>query len=253
MITCVADLHIHTVLSPCASRQMRPPAIVREAMEKGMAMIAVCDHNSAGNVVPVREASESLGGPIVIAGIEITTTEEVHVLGFFPDETEALAASEEVRGTLPLWRPLLSRTSAAGHHGCAQELVDAEGNIIGIEPKMLASASLFSLGDAVKLIHRHGGLAIAAHVDRRSFSVEGQLGFLPPDVPFDGLEVSAAGNLRGRTAEFRERDLSLLCSSDGHFLTDIGSGFTMLDVREPAFAELALALRGTDGRGCALA
>lgn len=253
MIRCAADLHIHTVLSPCASRQMRPRAIVREAMEKGMAMIAVCDHNSAGNVRPVRKASESLGGPRVIAGMEITTREEVHVLGFFPDETAAFAASEEVREGLPAWRPLLSRAPASGSRSCEQELVDAEGNITGIEPKMLAAASLFSLCDAVMLIHRHGGLAVAAHMDRRSFSVPGQLGFLPPDVPFDGLEVSAAGAARGTATAWQEHGLPLLCSSDGHFLSDIGSGFTVLDVREPAFAELALALRGADGRRCAFA
>lgn len=253
MIRCAADLHIHTVLSPCASRQMRPRAIVREAMEKGMALIAVCDHNSAGNVRPVRKASESLGGPRVIAGMEITTREEVHVLGFFPDEAAAFAASEEVRGGLPVWRPLLSGAPAAGGRSCEQELVDVEGNITGIEPKMLAAASLFSLCDTVMLIHRHGGLAVAAHMDRCSFSVPGQLGFLPPGVPFDGLEVSAAGAARGKASTFQEHGLPLLCSSDGHFLSDIGCGFTVLDLREPVFAELALALRGTDGRRCSLA
>jgi hypothetical protein len=217
-----------------------------------MAMIAVCDHNSAGNVRPVREASELLGGPRVIPGMEITSREEVHVLGFFPDEAAALAASDEVQETLPPWRPLSSRT-AAGLRSPEQELVDAEGNITGIEPKMLAAASLFSLCDAVKLIHQHGGLAVAAHMDRRSFSVPGQLGFLPPDVPFDGLEVSAAGALKGRAKEFQAHGLPLLCSSDGHFLSDVGSGFTVLEVSEPAFYELALALRAADGRGCSLA
>ena len=68
MIRCGADLHIHTVLSPCASRQMRPRAIVREAMEKGMAVIAVCDHNSAANARAVRQASDAMEGPAVIAG-----------------------------------------------------------------------------------------------------------------------------------------------------------------------------------------
>ena len=81
------------------------------------------------------------------------------------------------------------------------------------------------------LIHRHGGLAVAAHVDRRSFSVPGQLGFIPPDVPFDGLEISAAGVAQGRAAEFAAHGLPLLCSSDGHFLNDIGCGFTVLEVR----------------------
>jgi len=253
MIQCGADLHIHTVLSPCASRAMRPRAIVHEAMEKGIALIAVCDHNSAGNVRAVRVASESMDGPAVIAGIEITTREEVHVLGFFPEEKAAIAASDEVRAGLPLWRPLLPKASAVSERKPQQELVDAEGNTTGREWKMLASASVFDLGETVALIHRHGGLAMAAHMDRRSFSVPGQLGFLPPEVAFDGLEVSAAGVARGKAAEFAKYGLPLLCSSDGHFLTDIGSGFTVLNVQKPIFCELALALRAVDGRRCFLA
>ncbi len=253
MIRCGADLHIHTVLSPCASRQMRPRAIVREAMEKGMAVIAVCDHNSAANARAVRQASDAMEGPAVIAGMEITTREEVHVLGLFPDEAAALAASEEVRDGLPLWRPLLPNASAAGRRTPEQELVDAEGNITGIETRMLASASLFTLGETVAFIHRHGGLAVAAHVDRRSFSVPGQLGFLPRDVLFDGLEVSAAGAAKGKAAEFAHYGLPLVCSSDGHFLSEIGTGFTVLAVGEPVFCEIALALHGESGRRCSLA
>ena len=216
-----------------------------------MAVIAVCDHNSAGNVQAVRRASEMMDGPFVIPGMEITTREEVHVLGFFPDDSAALAASQEVRAGLPPWRPLLP--CAAAGRTPEQELVDAEGNVTGIEEKMLGSASLFSLGETVELIHRCGGLAVAAHMDRRSFSVPGQLGFLPPDVPFDALEVSAAGAARGKAAELARHGLPILCSSDGHFPADIGTGFTVLEVQEPAFSELALALRRADGRRCRLA
>jgi 3',5'-nucleoside bisphosphate phosphatase len=252
MIRLAADMHIHTALSPCAARAMTPPAIVREAASKGMAMIAVCDHNSAGNVEAVAAAAAVLPeGPVVIAGIEITTAEEVHVLGFFPDPAAARAAAAEV--TLPPWRPLAPRTSAAGLRQPDQQLMDAQGRVTGIEERMLAAASRFSLSETVELIHRHGGLAVAAHMDRRSFSVPGQLGFLPPEVPFDGLEVSAAGVARGRAAEFACHGLPLLSSSDGHFLEEIGSGFTVLDVEEPDFAELCMALRGINGRGCTIA
>jgi len=253
MIQCGADLHIHTVLSPCASRFMRPRAIVRQALDTGMAVIAVCDHNSARNARAVRLASEAMGGPAVIAGMEITTREEVHVLGFFPDDAEALAASEEVRCGLPSWRPLLPCAPVGGARTPEQEVVDADGNVTGIEERMLGSASLFTLGETVAMIHRHGGLAVAAHMDRRSFSVPGQLGFLPPEVPFDGLEITIAGVAGGKAAELATHGLPVLCSSDGHFLSDIGTGFTVLDVEEPAFQELALALAGTRGRRCSLA
>jgi len=253
MIQCAADLHIHTVLSPCASRDMRPPAIVRTALQRGLAVLAVCDHNSAGNTEAVRAASAAVGGPAVIAGMEITTREEVHVLGLFPSDEAAGAAAAAVAGGVPRWRPFAPRTSRGGRRSPEQELVDAEGAVRCREQLMLAAASLFSLAEAVALIHRNCGLAVAAHMDRRSFSVPGQLGFLPPDVRFDALEVSAAGVARGRQAEFTAYGLPLVSSSDGHFLEDIGSGFTVLEVREPVWDEIALALRGAEGRRCSLA
>jgi 3',5'-nucleoside bisphosphate phosphatase len=258
MMRLAADMHIHTVLSPCASREMTPAAIVREAVRKGLAVIAVCDHNSAGNVDAVTAAAAAIpGGPTVIAGIEITTGEEAHVLGFFPDPSAARAAGEEVTAGLPPWRPLAARTSVAaatgGQREPEQELVDAQGKLTGIEMRMLAAASRFTLSAAVDLIHRHGGLAVAAHVDRKSFSVPGQLGFLPPDVPFDGLEISAAGAARGRAADFLSQGVALLSSSDSHFLEDIGAGVTLFDVEAPVFPELRKALLGVEGRGCAIA
>ena len=77
----LADLHIHTALSPCAEEEMTPAAIVRQAIRKGLAIIAICDHNTAGNTIAVQEAA---GKDItVIAGMEITTVEEVHVIGLF--------------------------------------------------------------------------------------------------------------------------------------------------------------------------
>jgi hypothetical protein len=252
MMRLLADMHVHTVLSPCASREMLPPAIVREALRKGLGMIAVCDHNSAGNTRAVMEAAGG-AGLAVIAGMEITTAEEAHVLGLFPDAEAAERAAAEVRAGLPLWRPLSSNGPAAALRSPEQQLVDAAGEMIGIEEMMLSAASRFTLSETVALIHGHGGLAIAAHVDRRNFSVPSQLGFLPPDVPFDALEISAAGAARGRAKEFAVHRLPLVSSSDSHFLDDIGMSRTALAVEWPSLAEIALALAGASGRGCGIA
>ena len=220
MMHLAADMHIHTALSPCASPEMTPQAIVRQAARKGIAVIAVCDHNSAGSVRAVAEAASGIpGGPVVIAGIEITTVEEAHVLGWFPGPEEAIAAAGELE----------------------------------VDAALPSTASQLSLSETVDLIHRHGGLAVAAHVDRTSFSVPGQLGFIPPDVPFDGLEISAGGAARGRAADFASHLLPLVSSSDCHFLDDMGSGSTMLEVAEPSFDEIVKALGMVEGRGCAIA
>ena len=240
MIRVAADLHVHTCLSPCAERSMRPRAIVEAAVARGIGMIGVCDHNSAGNV---RAVASAAGGRLcVIAGMEITTSEEAHVVGLFPTAAAAEAAAAELAGALPRSR-----------QPEAQELVDADGTTLGIEALMLAFASAFSLEGTIDLVHRHGGLAIAAHVDRRSFSVPSQLGFIPPEAGFQALEISAHGARVGRAPAFAGLGFTLTSASDAHAPELVGDGFVVLDVEEPCFPELALALAGAHGRGCAVA
>ena len=189
----MADLHLHTALSPCASPDMTPPRIVREAVSQGLALIAVCDHNSLRQC-PGRGSGPAGDRLAVIPGMEITTAEEVHVLGLFPSPEAAESAACSVQTGLPAWAP---------PRGCTQQrLLDEEGRILGYESHLLAGSSGLSLAEAVALIRSLGGLAVASHVDRRSFSVISQLGFLPAEVRFDALEISAAGAARGRAAEF---------------------------------------------------
>jgi hypothetical protein len=252
-----ADLHIHTALSVCASEEMTPRAIAEEAVRKGLSMIAICDHNSAGNTEAVRRAAD-LGAAAapsgerleVIAGMEITTTEEVHVLGLFPSQGAALAAADEVLEALPPSRPPREDRAGEVFGGI---LFDGEGNVTGREERLLFMASSHTLAAAVALIKRHGGIAVASHVDRRSFSVPGQLGVFPEDVVFDALEVSAPGVRAGRHLLFSSLGLPLVSSSDSHYLDDIGTGYTLLDVEKPSFDELVMALRGEGGRRCSLA
>ena len=255
----LADLHIHTVLSPCAEREMLPALIVREALRKGLDVIAICDHNAAGNVGAVAAAAVTAAaagaspGLMVVPGMEITTAEEVHVVGLFPDTASAVGAAREVREGLPLWKALTAFGPEGALRRPAQDLVDAEGRPRGFEEKMLASASVFSLGRAVDLIREYGGLAVAAHVDRKAFSVPGQLGFFPPDIRFDALEISAAGAARGRVAQFEGEGPALISSSDSHFLSDMGASATALEMEALSFTELRMALAGAEGRRCGIA
>jgi 3',5'-nucleoside bisphosphate phosphatase len=238
--TFAADLHVHTVLSPCGADEMTPPAVVEAALRRGLDMIAVCDHNSARNAPAVREAAR--GVLAVLHGMEITTAEEVHVLGLFPDAEAALAAGEEVRATLP------EADGAARRRFGEQTVCDAEGRAVGRERKLLAAASGFALPEAVRMISRHGGLAVAAHVDRPSFSVFSQLGLFPADAGFDAVEISATGAVPAWAGLIAALTLPRLHSSDAHFLEEIGKGRTSLRLEEPTFPELARALAGAGGR-----
>jgi hypothetical protein len=237
----LADLHIHTALSPCAAEDMTPPAIVQAALDNGLSMIAICDHNAAGNTAATQAAAgERLA---VLAGIELTTAEEVHVLGLFPSTEQAGAAAAEVGATLP------QADDAYYQRFGPQRQMDAEGRIVGYEQRMLALASTFELSDAVALIHRFSGLAVAAHVNRPSFSVISQLGLFPPEAGFDAIEVFSAPGFPSRAAEFAGYGLPVLTSSDSHFLGDVGSTCSVFRMWAPTFDELVLALRGVGGRG----
>ena len=241
MNVCFADLHVHTALSPCADDEMTPPAIVAAALAEGLAMIAVCDHNSARNVAAVQEAAgERLA---VLAGMEITTAEECHVVGLFPDASAAQAAGAEVGATLG---PIDDGYETFFGE---QHVLDAAGAETARETIALATATALDVDAVVELVHRHGGIAVAAHIDRQSFGVIGQLGFFPTEAGFDAVELSRhipAGS--EREAEFAVYGLPILHSSDAHYRADVGAVRTAVTCERPAFGELALAVRGLEGR-----
>ena len=231
---------------------MTPRAIVRAARERGLAMIAICDHNTAQNVAAVLHAAQpapqATGAPAaqpltVIAGMEITTAEEVHVVGLFPTVEAALQAGAEVRAQLPV-----AGDGYAAYFG-EQSIMRGDDVVIGHEIKALATAVPLDVSAVVRLIKEHGGLAVAAHVDRRSFGVISQLGFFPRDAGFDAVEVSRYVRARSaRLAELQGFGLPVLAASDSHYLADIGAARCVLHADDATFDELAAAVRGEGGR-----
>ncbi|MFB3892835.1 MAG: PHP-associated domain-containing protein [Phycisphaerae bacterium] len=235
-----ADLHIHTALSPCADKEMTPPAIVHEAVRKGLSLIAICDHNSSANAAAVQEAAGD--GLTVLAGVEVTTAEEVHVLGIFPDAPAARRVAEDIAAALPVAAPDYFERFGV------QLLMDARGQSVGRMEKMLVTASVFSLSEVVNRITNGSGLAIAAHTNRPSFSVISQLGDFPSGVRFSAIEVTAR-RPEGRIGVLlAQSGFPMVASSDSHRLEDIGSSRTLLRMRRASFDELGMALRGEGGR-----
>lgn len=248
MIVFHADLHIHTALSPCADDAMTPLAIAQTAVEAGLDMIAVCDHNTVGNVTAVMEAARRVveisgRGLAVLAGMELTTAEEIHVLGLFGDMVKAEAAAAEAQATLPV-------CAVASRRFGDQRVMDADGNTLRLDERVLSVGTTFALEAAVDLIRRHGGIAVASHVDRPSYSVTSQLGFFPEEVRFDAVELSPVGLESGRHREFARLGCPVLASSDSHFLWDIGACRTEVAAEAVTFDELRRALQGEGGRAC---
>lgn len=235
-----ADLHIHTCLSPCGDWDMTPRAVVEQSARKRLDIIAVTDHNSVENAGAAMLCGQK-SGVTVLPGMEICSLEEVHVLALFDNLEMALAMQDFVYDHLDGE----NNPDVFGYQVVANEHDEVEGQ----NSRMLIAATRVDLNTLVTKIHETGGLAIAAHIDKTAYSLLAQLGFLPPDLPLDAVEVS----FRARPEEASQTLLmgaSIPCitSSDSHFLPEIGRVSTKFTLAEPTIAEIKKALQGKDGR-----
>ncbi len=236
-----ADLHIHTCLSPCASLDMTPMKIVKEACAKGLTIIAITDHNSAENTGAVMAAARETGLSI-IPGMEITTSEEAHIVALFGEAESALSMQELVYKNL-------QRGENDEELFGIQVVANESDEVEGINKRLLIGATDLGLDEVVAEIHDRRGLAVAAHIDRQSFSVVSQLGFIPEGVRFDAVEISKGMGLNEIQDPFGKRSLfPVITASDAHCLEEIGASPTHFQIAYPGMDELALALKGIRGR-----
>jgi 3',5'-nucleoside bisphosphate phosphatase len=234
------DLHVHTCLSPCAELDMHPLAIVQKAIEAKLDIIAVCDHNSSANVPYVIKAAQTSKLKI-LPGMEITTSEEVHLLAIF-DSLFNLTSLQKIIDQH------LTGENDEERFG-VQAIVNEHGEVEGLNNQLLIGATDLPLDTLIGYIHQFDGLAIAAHIDRESFSVLSQLGFIANNAGFDALEITRlTGFDRARITYQELCKYSFLVSSDSHFIEDIGSAFTRIYLEEPSLAELKMAFRKQNGR-----
>jgi PHP family Zn ribbon phosphoesterase len=236
----LADLHIHTCLSPCAELEMLPEFILEQAQELGLQIIAVTDHNSVENAAAVVNAARGTT-VTVLPGMEVQTREEVHLLTLFDTLDQAICWQEQVYANLP---PLKNDEAVFGE----QLLLDADGEPAGYLDRLLLTSTYFSVEDVVQRVCDLGGLCIPAHVDRTMYSIISNLGFVPPELDIVGVEIST--NIG--PVEVRERfpqlaRYSLVASGDAHRLKEMVRR-TTLKTEAPTVAELSLALAGAEGR-----
>ncbi|MRR16498.1 MAG: PHP domain-containing protein [Deltaproteobacteria bacterium] len=234
------DLHIHTCLSPCAELDMHPQALIQRALEKKIDMIAISDHNASANV-PFVMAAAAGKNIRIIPGMEITTSEEVHVLALFETLSDLLQLQT-------LIDQHLFGQNDEDRFG-VQAIVNEHGEVEGLNNQLLIGATDLSIDSIVNAVHQLGGLAIPAHIDRESFSILSQLGFVDDQAHFDALEISKLTGLR--PARIRYAELSrypFLTSSDAHFIKDIGTSTTQVLLQEPTLNELKMSFLKQNGR-----
>lgn len=236
----LVDTHIHTCLSPCAELDMHPAALVDAAVRAGLDSIAVCDHNSAENAGAVQRAGNAAGLE-VIPGMEITSAEEVHILGLLPDVEAAMALQSKVYRALPG----RNDENTFGMQVIANEFAE----VLGFNEHLLAGATTLNVEAVVDAIHAVDGLAVASHVDREGFGIIGQLGFIPPGLRLDAIEVSQRTPLPLARASFAPNgERSILCASDAHEPKDVARAATFILMEKATFPELRRALAGEGGR-----
>jgi len=236
-----ADLHIHTVLSPCGGLDMSPVNIVKHAVEKGLDIIAITDHNSTRHC----RLSEQLGkrlGVTVISGAEVNTREEIHCLTFFENADAGDRFQEYIDRHLV---SIANNPSVFGY----QFVVDEEENVLYEEENLLVAALDAGIEEVEQVVHEMGGLFVPAHVNRQQNGLYNQLGFLPPRLRPDALEVIPYNGLDAFRRQHGELDsFTLIVSSDAHHLDQMGRRTQSLHLESPTFAEVAMAFAGVGGR-----
>ena len=251
MKTLLADFHIHTLLSPCAEIEMTPHHIVMRAAQYGVEAVAITDHNASANAAAAVEAAKNYGVK-VFPGMEVECREEAHIVVLF-DTLEQLAA----------WQKIVDANMSGLKNNAerfgAQFIVDDDDNFIAEEKRMLLGPLKLPAAEVIQKVNAMGGMAIAAHVDRPSYSLLMQLGFLPSDMGLAAAEISSAGirELKEQKLKLALGGLNYVTDSDAHMMDSFINGpKNLITVKSLTVAELKMALAAEEGRswqpGCFL-
>ncbi|MEL7626052.1 MAG: PHP domain-containing protein [Anaerolineaceae bacterium] len=228
------ELHVHSVLSACASLEMIPPFIIEKALASGIDVVALTDHNTGANVPALLEATEGTGVTI-LPGIEVETAEEIHVLCLF-DTLAQLQTFEKI-----LDRNLPNYQNREDFFGC-QLVVDKFGNFLRKEERLLHTASRLSIFQVHDEIHKLNGLFIPAHVEREENGMLPHLGGVPPELDLRIVEISnyeSTPHVRKMWPELK--NIHIIKNGDAHDLEGM-VGSTTLDIEEISVANIERAI-----------
>lgn len=229
-----ADLHIHTVLSPCGDIEMTPLNIVRKAKECGIGIIGITDHNSTLNCAETMRIGKR-EGIFVLCGAEITTKEEVHVIVFADESNQELLQSylENHIQKIP------NDPDIFGY----QLAVNEKEEVVAQVDYLLINALDQSIEEIEAFIHSIGGIFIPAHINKTQNSIYSQLGFMPPSLKPDAVEISAKCVKSVQTAMDKSLEkFNFVRSSDAHYIEDFGSVYSEINPESISFDAIKRAI-----------
>lgn len=221
------DFHLHSCLSPCGDNEMTPANIAGMAVLAGLDMAALTDHNTTRNC-PAFFAAAEQQGIVPIAGAELTTAEDIHMVCLFPDLTAAAAFDEDLQQHRTL---IPNRTDIFGD----QLILDANDNVIGTEPYLLSNATDIPVDLAPDYILQFGGICYPAHIDRQANGILAVLSAFPPELKFSCAELADmadAPDLIKQHPILKQK--RLLFGSDAHYLWNLPDKAHYLELDAPA-------------------
>lgn len=229
------DLHLHSCLSPCGDREMTVNNIANMAALKGLSVVALTDHNSCKNCPAFLDAAR-VAGIRALPGMELCTSEEIHLVCLFPHLENAMAFDDYVFRRLPA---IPNRPDIFGE----QLILDGQDQVIGQVEPLLISAADISITQVSGLMKDFGGAFFPAHIDKSSYSVTAVFGLIPEDCGIRAVEYSH--NADGETLHQLQllnpmlESLPAFYNSDAHYLWDIAEPEHAV---EEEFLELFLGL-----------
>ena len=233
-----ADLHIHTVLSPCGDLDMSPSMIIDHALINKLDIIGITDHNSTKNAIVCKKIGKN-SNVFVLMGAEVTSKEEVHCLCFMPNEEKLLEFQEYLEIHINKKK---NNSKFFGN----QFVVDCRENILDEEELLLIQSINQDIYQLSEKVESMGGIFIPAHVDSHRNSLGSQLGFVPDDLKFDALEIVYKQKLNEYSEKYKiPNNTFIISSSDAHYLCDIAKRHTEFELDELNFESIKKAMQTT--------
>lgn len=227
------DLHLHSCLSPCGDMDMTPYNLVNMAAIMGLEVVALTDHNCCLNCGSAMKAGAA-AGVTVVPGMELCTSEEIHVVCLFPTLADAMAFSGYVGERIP---PIRNKPQIYGR----QVVMDEGDRELEEQEILLVTASSISVMDVQRTVDAFHGACFPAHVDKPSYSVISALGDIPPECGFQFAEVSKNGDEAALRARYPS--LSFLHNSDAHYLEHMEEPRRSLPLVHPTPADVVAYLK----------
>lgn len=222
------DLHIHSCLSPCGDDDNTPNNIAGMASLCGLNIVALTDHNSTDNCPAFFEAAKRYG-IIPIAGMELTTSEDIHIVCLFETLESAMAFGTRIK---ELRIPIENRPDIFGR----QQILDGQDNVIGEEKNLLINATLVSVEEVPTLVAEFGGICYPAHIDRQSNGIISVLGTFPATPHFNCVEFHDGEKSEEYIHKYGLQDKKIIVSSDAHRLTDMRDRENYFDLDDEPYS-----------------